>query len=65
MTTDIKDSCAHFDCCADVDGCANGDSCVGVNDCDSVDIGAIIGACLVDSMRTSRASFHSSTAILF
>ena len=38
---------------------------MGVNDCDCVDIGAIIGECLVDNLRTSRVSFHLSTTILF
>ena len=38
---------------------------MGVNDCDCVDIGDIIGVCLVDNMRTSRVSFHLSTTIPF
>ena len=38
---------------------------MGVNDCDCVDIGAIIGVCLVDNMWTSRVSFHLSTTIPF
>ena len=65
MTTDIEDGCAHDDCCADLDGRVNGNNCVGVNDSDCVDIGAIIGACLVDNMRTSRVSLHLSATILF
>ena len=36
-----------------------------VNDCDCVDNDAIISACLVDNMRTSRVFFHLSTTILF
>ena len=38
---------------------------MGVNDCDCVDTAAIIGACLIDNMRTSRVSFHLDTTIPF
>ena len=38
---------------------------MGVDDCDCVDIDAIIGACLVDNMRTSRVSLHLKTTIPF
>ena len=65
MATDIEDGCAHVHGCADLDGGVNGNSCLDVNDCDCVDTGAIIGACLVDNMRTSRVSFHLSTTIPF
>ena len=65
MTTDIEGGSAHVYCCADFDDGVNGNSCVGVNDCDRVDIGAIIGACLVDNMRTSGVSFHLSITIPF
>ena len=65
MTTDIEDGCAHVDCCVDLDDGVNGNSCMGVYDCDCVNIGVIIGACLVDNMRTFRVSFHLSTTIPF
>ena len=38
---------------------------MGVNDRDCVDIGAIISACLVDNIQTSRVSFHLSATIPF
>ena len=60
MTTDIEGGSAHVYCCGDFDDGVNGNSCVGVNDCDCVDIGDIIGACLVDNMRTSGVSFHQA-----
>ena len=65
MTTNIEGGCAHVYCCADFDDGVNGNSCVGVNDCDCADIGDIIGGRVVDNMRTSGASFHLSTTILF
>ena len=60
MTTDIEGGSAHVYCGADFDDGVNRNSCVGVNDCDCDHIGDIIGACLVDSMRTSGLSFHQA-----
>ena len=54
MTTDIESGSAHVYCCADFDDGVNG------NDCDCVDIGDIIGACLVDNMRISGVTFHQA-----
>ena len=65
MTTEIEDGCAHVDCCAELNDGVNRNSCVGANDSNFVNIGAIIGECLVDNMRTSRVSFHLSSTIPF